>query len=386
MFQRYLNWQSLFVLVAIIIAILSIIYANDLTTKLAGEEQHKVEAVAKALEVAGKNALSPELDLAVQIISSNTTIPLIITNQDNEVLDYNNQPEINETDDATKKQKILTSKINEYAQFEKKIDVKINDSTSQYVYYGESALIQKLRVFPFVILGIFFLFIILLLYFLNYSNRYIQDKVWVGMSKETAHQLGTPLTSMIAWLEHLKEKYKDEEIIGEMGKDVDRLQLIADRFSKIGSQPNLEFQPLIPIVESTISYMQLRAPKKIRIELKTSLTNDIQLELNKPLFEWVLENLIRNALDSLEGKGEITFKMSEKDTQVILDVSDTGKGIPKSSWKRIFNPGFSTKKRGWGLGLSLSKRIMKEYHHGDIFVKQSELGKGTTFRIILNKI
>ncbi len=386
MFQRYLNWQSLFVLVAIIIAILSIIYSNDLTKKLAVEEQNKVEAVAKALEVAGKNALSPELDLAVQIISSNSTIPLIITDQQNNVLDYNNQPDIAETNDEAKTLTILKSKIEEYAKFEKKIEVKINDSTSQYVYYGESALMQKLRVFPFTILGIFFLFIILLLYFLNYSNRYIQDKVWVGMSKETAHQLGTPLTSLVAWLEHLKDKYKDEEIVGEMGKDVDRLQLIADRFSKIGSQPNLEFQPLIPIVESTIEYMQLRAPKKVIIELETSVAKDIQLELNKPLFEWVLENLVRNALDSLEGKGHIIFKMYEKDTQVILDVSDTGKGIPKSSWKRIFNPGYSTKKRGWGLGLSLSKRIMKEYHHGDIFVKQSELGKGTTFRILLNKI
>ncbi len=386
MLQRFLNWRSFFVLVAIAISVYSLYYANQLSRKLAKEEAKKVEVVAKALETAGRNALSPELDLSIQIISSNTNVPLIITDENDRFLSEVNHKDIEFEKDTAKRARHLEEQLAIYRSRDQRVPVIIDSVTTQYVYYGESALTKNLRMFPYGVLGVLFLFVLLLIYFLNNSNRYIQDKVWVGMSKETAHQLGTPLSSLLGWLQLLKDKGVEDEITEEMEKDVARLKTIADRFSKIGSQPTLQIENISETVTHIVDYMRLRAPKKVTIELLESYESNDPVELSKPLFEWVIENLIRNAIDSLQGEGSIVLRLSETVNRITLDVSDTGKGIPKSQWNTIFKPGYSTKKRGWGLGLSLSRRIIKEYHRGEIFVKSSEVGKGTTFRIVLNKI
>ena len=386
MLQRFLNWRTFFVLVAIAISVYSLYYANDLSGKLAREETKKVEVVAKALETAGQNALDPDLDLAIQIINRNTTVPLIITDANDNILSDINHSEIENELNEIKKLDHLEKQLKDYKSKEQRIPVIIDSVTTQFVYYGESGLTKNLRLFPYGVLGVLFLFVILLMYFLNNSNRYIQDKVWVGMSKETAHQLGTPLTSLLGWLQLLKDREGNRDIAVEMEKDVERLKTIAERFSKIGSQPTLQIENIEETVENIVGYMRLRAPKRVSIALSKSYESGDPVELSKPLFEWVIENLIRNAIDSLQGEGEINLLLSETDNRVTIDVSDTGKGIPKGQWNTVFKPGFSTKKRGWGLGLSLSRRIIKEYHRGEIFVKNSELGKGTTFRIVLNKI
>lgn len=394
--QRFINWRAFFVLVAIAISVYSMYYANDLSNRLAKEESKKVEIVAKALEISGKNALALGSDsipiscasdvLLDQVISNNTTVPLIITDENNEVLGDINLPALDEENNSVIREKKLLQELEIYQKKKQRISVILNDSTKQYVYYGESSLTKNLRLFPYGVLGVLFLFVILLIYFLNNSNKYIQDKVWVGMSKETAHQLGTPLTSLLGWLQLLKDKGGNEEIAHEMENDVARLQTIAERFSKIGSQPTLQVENIEEVLSNIVNYMRLRAPKKVTVALYKNYESKKPIEMSKPLFEWVIENLIRNAIDSLQGEGEITLRLSESENRATIDVSDTGKGIPKGKWETVFKPGFSTKKRGWGLGLSLSRRIIKEYHRGDIYVKNSEVDIGTTFRIELNKI
>jgi signal transduction histidine kinase len=235
-----------------------------------------------------------------------------------------------------------------------------------------------------VLLVILFLFLLVVASFINTSGRQIQDRVWVGMSKETAHQLGTPLTSLVAWIEYLKESNVEKEALLEMNKDVERLQLIADRFSKIGSVPQLFEEQLMDHLRGIVSYMEKRASKNVKFSIRSN-KEDVLVVISGPLFDWVVENLIRNSLDAMDGHGAIHLEVRDEITQTIIDVSDTGKGISASNIKKVFKPGFSTKKRGWGLGLSLAKRIMSEYHYGDIFVKKSELGKGTTFRIVLKR-
>lgn len=381
MFQRYLNWQSLFLTIAVIIAVVSLFYANNLTKQLEEEEQKRITTVAQALETLGDIENEEGQILSSQIISSNTTIPLIIADESGMILGENNHEDIDNEEDQDA---FLKRKIKEYMALNEPIEVSLDLETKQYVYYGESSLKKKLRLFPYVLLGILFLFIILLLYYLTYSSRYLQDKVWVGMSKETAHQLGTPLTSLVAWIQHMREeKDFNPQILDEMDNDVGRLQLIADRFSKIGSTPKLEAQDIVPIIEGTMAYMQRRASKQVEFELEKNANEEILVEMNKPLLEWVLENLMRNALDAMGGKGYIKMSLFKEGNEIRLDVEDSGKGIPRKSWNKIFNPGYSTKKRGWGLGLSLAKRIMREYHKGNIFVHKSS-PKGTTFRLVLN--
>jgi signal transduction histidine kinase len=254
----------------------------------------------------------------------------------------------------------------------------------QHVYYGESNLLTQLRYYPYIQLTIIVLFLVIVLIALTSAHRSLQNQVWVGLSKETAHQLGTPLSSIEGWLELLKDSEENAEAVSEMQKDLDRLKLVADRFGKVGSAPQLEEENLIIRLQNMVDYMQKRAPSKVSIGLTTNVS-DVPVNISGPLFDWVIENLMRNALDAMDGKGEIEVRIQDNKQQVIVDVSDTGKGILKHQIKKIFDPGFTTKKRGWGLGLSLSKRIIEKYHHGSLFVKQSELGKGTTFRILLRR-
>lgn len=382
MFQRYLTWQSLFLTLAVCIAVVSLYYANNLTKQLEVEEQKRIATVGQALETLGRMNNEGGQILSSEIISSNTTIPLIITDDAGNILAENNHEDV---DDQEKQDDYLKQKIKDYKALNDPIEVSVDAQTKQFVYYGESSLKKKLRLFPYILLGILFLFIILLLYYLTYSSRYLQDKVWVGMSKETAHQLGTPLTSLVAWIQHMREEKEFiPNILDEMDNDVGRLQLIADRFSKIGSTPKLEEQDILPVLAHTMDYMSKRASKQVKFNIINQGEDVVPVMMNKPLLEWVLENLLRNALDAMDGKGAIEMELRTNGNQVQLDVSDSGKGIPKKSWSKIFNPGYSTKKRGWGLGLSLAKRIMDEYHKGSIFVHKSS-ANGSTFRLVLNR-
>lgn len=377
MIRQFINWKFFLVLLAVVIATVSLYYANNLTRKLAIEERNKVVFISQALENIARSTES-DIILATSIIEKNTTIPLIQTDEKDSILEVRNI-------DSTLSSPIQLQKIlEELRAMHPPIQITISDHEWQKIYYGESQLLKELRYFPYVLLCILFLFVIIVVSYLSTTGRHIQDRVWVGMSKETAHQLGTPLTSLVAWIEYLKDTNVETRALGEMQKDVTRLQLIADRFSKIGSKPKLQAENLVSHLEEIVSYMQKRASRNISISVKR-VQDDIQVLMSGPLFDWVIENLIRNSLDAMDGKGQITIRVTENEAQVLIDVSDTGKGIAPNHVKKVFKPGFSTKLRGWGLGLSLSHRIIHEYHHGEIFVKKSELGKGTTFRIILQK-
>jgi two-component sensor histidine kinase len=376
------NWKTGFVLAAVAIAFAALIFANRLTKKLADEERKKVDIIQLALEMAVKQN-EDNLILASTIIGSNETIPLINTDSKDRIINIINIDTL-EAPTSAERKKLLEEKLAELKKLHPPIELKVTDAERQFIYYGESELLQQLRYFPYLLLCILFLFLMIVATFISTSGKQIRDKVWVGMSKETAHQLGTPLTSLMAWLEYLKTSAIEKPALEEMQKDVQRLQLIADRFSKIGSVPQLEQELLQPRLKEIVSYMQRRASKNVQFEIHSNKP-DVMVVVCGPLFDWVIENIIRNALDAMDGKGKIILTVQDEILQTIIDIQDTGKGISSKNIKRVFNPGFSTKKRGWGLGLSLAKRIISEYHYGDIFVKKSEVGKGTTFRILLKR-
>lgn len=377
MFQQYLNWKFLLVLLAVIITATSLYYANNLTKKLAVEERKKVIFISQALETVAKS-VDNDIILATSIIEKNTTIPLIQTDAKDSILNFNNIDSLQASQDE------LQSILKDLKRMHPPIDITVSETEKQRIYYGESELLKQLRYFPYILLGILFIFLLIVVFFISATGKQIQDRVWVGMSKETAHQLGTPLTSLVAWIEYLKTSELEKPALVEMEKDVERLKLIADRFSKIGSVPKLEEENLVLHLQGIVSYMQKRASKNVVMNI-VSKKDEVLVLICGPLFDWVIENLVRNALDAMDGRGSIIFTIRDEITHTIVDVTDTGKGIARNNLKKVFRPGFSTKLRGWGLGLSLSKRIIDEYHHGEIFVKKSEIGKGTTFRIILKR-
>jgi len=265
------------------------------------------------------------------------------------------------------------------------IEVEFGDGTKSYIFYQESTLLTQLKYYPYVMFTIIGLFLLIAYLLFSTARRVEQNQVWVGMAKETAHQLGTPLSSLIAWLEYLRSKGLDPETAGEIEKDVKRLETITERFSKIGSVPKLDEVDVSKVLNDAVNYMKLRTSRNVAFSVEKASAGEIRAQLNVPLFEWVIENLIRNAVDAMNGNGEIKITVSDQTQFVYIDVCDTGKGIPKSKYKTVFEPGYTTKQRGWGLGLSLTKRIIENYHSGKIFVKSSEIDKGTTFRIVLNK-
>lgn len=379
--RRYINRKTLLAFMALFIVGASLFYTSSLAQKLADEEKKKVEQLASAIKTALMSDNVQATTFASYIITENKSIPLIITNEKDEILDSRN---INiDTIVGHDNTKILSSRLAEFKKVHQPIIADWGTGRN-YVYYGDSYLLTQLRYFPYVQLTIICLFIVVVVIALSASYRSIQNQVWVGLSKETAHQLGTPLSSIEGWLEMMREQDATNEAAIEMQKDLDRLKLVADRFSKVGSEPRLEEENLVTRLQEITSYMQKRAPLKVKITLHNKEA-EVPVNISGPLFDWVMENLIRNALDAMEGKGAIDITITNQQQQVIIDVQDTGKGIPKYQVKKIFNPGFTTKKRGWGLGLSLSRRIIEKYHHSSIFVKQSEVGKGTTFRIILRR-
>ncbi len=377
--RQYFNWKTYLIIAAMCIVGASLYYTNQLAAKLADEERKNIGQLVEALKILNTTEDPTALQLASLVIEQNKTIPLILTDEKGLLVSS-----INLDSNKIKKSPAYTNEM--LARF-KELHMPIVFEYSggrQHVYYGESSLLTQLRYYPYIQLTIIILFLAIVLIALSSAHRSLQNQVWVGLSKETAHQLGTPLSSIEGWLELLKDSEENAEAVSEMQKDLDRLKLVADRFGKVGSAPQLEEENLIIRLQNMVDYMQKRAPSKVSISLTTNNT-DVPVNISGPLFDWVIENLMRNALDAMDGKGEIEVRIQDNKQQVIVDVSDTGKGILKHQIKKIFDPGFTTKKRGWGLGLSLSKRIVEKYHHGSLFVKQSEFGKGTTFRILLRR-
>ncbi|WP_165026865.1 MULTISPECIES: sensor histidine kinase [unclassified Dysgonomonas] len=378
-FEYKLFFRYLFVIVAMVIAFGSLIVSHYLVKDLSREEANKITVWAEATKefVSSDNNIS--MNLIVQIQASNTTIPAILYDK-KENFYISTNIELPDED----QQEFLKEKV---AAFEKKhepivIDVEDFD---QYVYYDDSYTLKRLQIFPYIQLAVLTIFVITSLLAIMSTKRMEQDRLWVGLSKETAHQLGTPISSLMAWTEYLRMKDVDPSIVTDMEKDVNRLQMITDRFSKIGSAPVLERKEVNELIRQTITYLQKRISKKVIFELDIPST-PLYANISESLFSWVIENLTKNAVDAMEGIGRITFTLFDKGGIICLDISDTGKGIPKSKFQAIFNPGYTTKARGWGLGLSLAKRIIESYHKGKVYVKSSDINVGTTFCIELKKV
>lgn len=399
MLLRYLNvmqWTDrirqvkiLLVVAAIVIAVASLVVSHFLTKDLEAEERNKMEVWAEAMRSLNKADENTDLSLVLKVLNENNTIPVIVMDSNGNVSEFRNlNISADNYDDSLRVASDIGKRLKASGR-----DIRINLNTDDPaarddyidVVYDDSLMLKRLAIYPFVQLGVVMLFVVIAIFALLTSKRAEQNKVWVGLSKETAHQLGTPISSLMAWIEILKESYPDDSLIPEMDKDVKRLQLIADRFSKIGSLPEPVPSSLNEVLGHVIEYMDRRTSKKVRM-VKDFPDHDIIVNLNASLFEWVIENLSKNAVDAMGGgPGTITLRVEEAPGKAVIEVSDTGKGIRKKDISNVFRPGFTTKKRGWGLGLSLAKRIVEEYHKGKIFVKSSEVGKGTTFRIELKR-
>lgn len=383
--DRIRQVKIILVVMAIAIAVASLVVSHSMTRDLEAQERSRMEVWAEAMRSLNQADENTDLNLVLKVINDNNTIPVIVLDRKGHVTDFRNLS-INASSRADSLMKV-TRIGHELLARNRNIRIFLDERHRDYidVCYDESLMLKRLSWYPYVQLGVVLLFVVVAIFALLTSKRAEQNKVWVGLSKETAHQLGTPISSLIAWVEILKETYPDDTLIPEMDKDVKRLQLIADRFSKIGSVPAPVPTDLLELLGHVVDYMDRRTSKKVKI-LTDFPAHQVIVDLNGSLFEWVIENLCKNAVDAMGGEqGTITLKVEENDTWVYLDVSDTGKGIRKRNINNVFRPGFTTKKRGWGLGLSLAKRIVEEYHHGRIYVKESEVGKGTTFRIELRK-
>ena len=382
--DRIRQVKILLVLAAIIIAVASLVVSHYLVRDLSEEERTKMGVWAEAMHTLNMADENTDLGLVLKVIDENHTIPVVVLdNTDNALIFRNVDVKGSTYEDSLAYLPQLGKLLKADGRF-----ITISGETAddtQYVCYEDSVMIKRLSMWPYVQLGIVMIFVVIAIFALLSSKKAEQNKVWVGLSKETAHQLGTPISSLMAWTEVLKETYPDDELLPEMDKDVKRLQLIADRFSKIGSLPEPVPSSLNEVMDHVIDYMDRRTSKNVQM-VKDFPKEDVIVPINASLFEWVIENLSKNAVDAMgcDG-GHITLHVEENERQAIIEVSDTGKGIRKKDLSNVFRPGFTTKKRGWGLGLSLAKRIVEEYHHGKIFVKNSELGKGTTFRIELEK-
>lgn len=376
--DRIRQIKIVLVVAAIVIAVASLLVSHFLVRDLSNEEHHRMEVWAQALRTLNEADETTDLTLVLSVMEGNNTIPVIVLNAEGGIDDYRNIED--------------TLQMSSYAQRM----IKAGDTISvgsQLVCYDDSIMLKRLSAWPYVQLGIVLIFVVVAIFALLSSKRAEQNKVWVGLSKETAHQLGTPVSSLMAWVEMLKEQYPNDDLLPEMDKDVKRLQLIADRFSKIGSLPEPVEASMNEVLTHVVEYMDRRTSSQVKLICQMP-EDDVIVKMNASLFEWVIENLCKNAVDAMEGKGTITLTLREEEASpltshhsslIVIEVQDTGKGIKKKDINEVFTPGFTTKKRGWGLGLSLARRIVEEYHKGRIFVKQSEVGKGTTFRIEMKK-
>ncbi len=381
LYQASQRLKLIFIVVALLIVLVSTFFTNRLTTSLAEEEQKRIEIWAEATRLLSMSDIDDNMvnSLVLKIIEGNTTIPVII--------DYKGNIESRNVKipSPEKSDEYYARIIEKFKEKHSPIILNLLDD-HLYVYYDDSLLLKQLQYFPLIQLIIILVFILVAFFAFGSTKKAEQNQVWVGLSKETAHQLGTPISSLLAWSELLKSRYPDDTLITEMERDINRLRIIAERFSKIGSIPDLQVVNLCETLVNTVQYVSKRSSAKVNMKCYFPDKEPVFVELNTPLFEWVIENLCKNAIDAMDGEGSIDVVVNIKEDDVIIDIKDTGKGLEKKQFKAIFTPGYTTKKRGWGLGLSLAKRIIEEYHQGKIFVKHSEVNNGTTFRIILKTI
>jgi signal transduction histidine kinase len=351
-----------------VIVAISVLFTNNLARSLQEEEQKNMAVWAEATKQLVTADENTDIDFFMSIIENNTTIPVCILKENGVVETFRNI-------DARKAGKLKHGPI----------EIDIDEQTKQYIYWGDSSMLTKLRYVPYAQFALIFIFMAVAVITMLTGQRSEQNRLWVGLSKETAHQLGTPISSLNAWQQLLADKYPSDEYVPQMKRDIDRLQMIADRFQKIGSEPTLQAENLIPVVQNAVTYMRIRTSNRIVIDDSSLEGVERIVQLNAPLLQWVVENLIKNAIDAISGKGSITLQLHENEHDVMLDITDTGKGIDHKTQRRIFEPGFTSKERGWGLGLPLAKRIVEQYHGGKLLLKHSQLGVGTTFRIVLEK-
>jgi signal transduction histidine kinase/methionine-rich copper-binding protein CopC len=381
MLRQLFNLRSALALIAVAIVTGTIFYSNFLSKKIEVEEREKINQWVEANKFIATAPQNVDLTFASEIQQKNTDIPIIWTNENDSIIDSRNI----DTSLIKSNPDFLQQKLKEFKSAHPPIILELNKNpyVADRYYYGDSRLLKQVRYYPIIQLLIVALFIFITFYAISVRNKSTQNQVWAGMAKETAHQLGTPISSLQGWVEMLKEQEGNSTISAEMEKDVNRLKLISDRFGKIGSSPHLEESDIIEQVEKMVAYIKRRSTQKVNFILDRP-EEKVFAQISVPLFDWVIENLLKNALDAINGQGTITIKIKNLPSRVIVDVSDTGRGISKQNISKVFKPGFTTKKRGWGLGLSLAKRIIEQYHSGQLFVKSSEAGKGTTFRIVLN--
>lgn len=377
----YLNrskWQAFLFFFAILIGVGSLIYTQFLVRSLKAEERKKVEMWAEATRLINSADSTQNLDFLLTIIQNNNTVPVILTDGHDNIVDTRNLGQVKTEDPG-----FMGAKIEKMRSDNQPIIIDLGNGFTNRIYYKDSIILSQLMYYPFIQLGFIILFILASYLALSSSRKAEQNRVWVGMSKETAHQLGTPTTSLSGWVEILQNNYPEIPVIKELALDVKRLEKVTERFSRIGSKPSLAEENIKSLIQNSVNYLQTRSSSKVLFVLPFSADDEINIPVNPALFEWVIENVCKNAMDAMEGDGEITIRVEEEGKYAVIDINDTGKGMPKSAYKKIFNPGFTTKKRGWGLGLSLAKRIVEEYHNGKIFVKSSEIGKGTCIRIMM---
>ena len=366
---------TIVLVIAMFIVAISVLFTNNLARSLQEEEKKNMSIWADATRQIIFADDDADIDFSSAIIEKNTTIPVYICDKDGKVLASRN------VEKSSNFQIFKSSNPTHHGP----IELKIDEQTTQYIYWDDSSLLTRLRYVPYAQFALIFIFIAIAVITMLTGQRSEENRLWVGLSKETAHQLGTPISSLNAWQQLLADKYPSDEYVGQMKRDIDRLQMIADRFQKIGSEPALKAENFIPVVQNAVTYMRARISNRITIDDTCLVGVDRTVLLNAPLLQWVIENLLKNAVDAISGKGKITLQLHENEHDVMLDISDTGKGIDSKTQRRIFEPGFTSKERGWGLGLPLAKRIIEQYHGGKLLLKNSQVGVGTTFRIVLKK-
>lgn len=381
MFRQLFNLRSGLALIAVAIVTGTIFYSNYLSKKIEVDEREKISQWIEANKLIASAPSNVDITLASEIQQRNTDIPIIWTNENDSIIDTRNM----DSSEIRSSKNFLQKKLKEFKSSHPPIIVELNNNPyiADRYYYGDSKLLIQVRYFPIIQLLIVALFIFITFYAISARNKSTQNQVWAGMAKETAHQLGTPISSLQGWVEMLKEQATGSNISLEMEKDVNRLKLISDRFGKIGSTPQLEEHDITEQIEKMVAYIKRRSTEKVTFILDRP-EEKVVAKISGPLFDWVIENLLKNALDAINGKGTINIRIKKLHEKIIVDIKDSGRGISKQNITKVFKPGFTTKKRGWGLGLSLAKRIIEKYHKGQLYVKSSEPGKGTTFRIVLN--
>lgn len=380
-YSKKQKWKLLLLVVAVIIGILTFLITNNLAKKLAVEERKKVELWALGMrQLSALDNKDKDYTFILEVIKNNETVPVILTDKEGQIISSRNLDSDKENDPE-----YLSAQLEKMKKDNKPIEITLLDGNKNFIYYKESILLTRLFYFPIIQFGVITLFLLVSYIAFSASRKAEQNQVWVGMAKETAHQLGTPTSSLMASLELLRLKNVDEKVVAEFEKDVNRLEKITERFSKIGSAPKLQKQNIVETLTYAIHYIKARSSEKIKFNTNFSENDKILVPFNASLFEWVIENLFKNAIDSMEGIGTISVNIDDRIQYLFIDIIDEGKGLTKSKYKTIFQPGYTTKQRGWGLGLSLSKRIIELYHDGKIFVNYSEIDKGTNMRIVLKK-